>query len=192
MIAMFFPQRRLKYQHGGMEAVFEGSRRQRGGNIFSSLKRMIVPIGRSVFKSAVPTLKSSGKSLAKVGLKVGLGAVKDKLQNKSTSLGESLKSRTANAIDNAVVNYLGGDATDKPFQSQDGAGFRKRRRSRLRSAPPAKRRRTCRRKPSRRRRQYKVKRIQRRRVKPINKSQRRYPPRRRSNRKRVTFRDIFR
>ena len=84
----------------------------------------------------MPAAKSVGKDIAKRGLKIGIGSVKDKLTGKNASMVDSLKKRTANALDQAASDYFNLEAT------QDGMGLRKRRRKQ--SAP--KRRRKTRRK----------------------------------------------
>jgi hypothetical protein len=127
---------RFRCQTGGM-LVYEGSRRQRGGNLFSTIKRMIIPIGRKT----APMLEKAGKDLLKRSLKVGVGTVKDRLTNNSTTLSDSFKKRAASAVDSVAQDYFGIDAPDIPFTSQDGAGVRrKRRKATTKRAPSAKRR----------------------------------------------------
>lgn len=109
-------------QQGGL-AIYEGSRRQRGGNLFSTIKRAIIPLGQKL----IPGLKSTGKDLLHRGAKVGVGALRDKLTQENVTLKDSLRKRTAQAIDKAAHDYLG---ADEAFLSQDGAGIRRKRRRR--------------------------------------------------------------
>jgi hypothetical protein len=112
-------------QVGGM-LVYEGSRRQRGGNIVGNLKRIFLPLAKTVGRK----LGRAGRDLTQRGIKVGVGAITDKLRGDPTmSFKESLKRRAAHAADKAVVDYLGeANQPDIPFLSQDGMGLRKRRR----------------------------------------------------------------
>lgn len=110
-------------QVGGL-LVYRGSRRQHGAGLLDSLKRIALPIG---------------KSLAKRGLRVGVGAVADKLRGgPDVSMKTALSQRAAKAADKAIVDYLGSDKPDLPFTSQDGFGIRRRRR-RTTTKKPAKR-----------------------------------------------------
>lgn len=84
--------------------VYEGSRRQRGGNIFGTIRRMIIPHARK-----------AGRDLVKQGLNVGVGAITDKLRNKA-SIQDSLKERTAQALERVSANAFG--------ETQDGAGIK--------------------------------------------------------------------
>ena len=65
---------------GGYFSVFAGSRRQRGGSVFGSLKRMLIPMAKKV-----------GKSL----LSQGVGLAQDVVQDTSegSSFRDSLKKR---------------------------------------------------------------------------------------------------
>lgn len=111
-------------QVGGM-LVYEGSRRQRGGNFLHSLKRVFLPIAKRIGRK----FGKAGKDLAKRGIKVGVGAVSDRLRGgPQVSLKESLKRRATTAADKALVDYLGAaDHPDIPFLSQDGFGIKRRR-----------------------------------------------------------------
>jgi len=112
-------------QMGGM-LIYQGGRRQRGGNFTETLKRIALPVGRFFGRKAIKV----GKDLTKRGIKAGVGALSDKLRGgPDTSIKESLKRRAAAAADKAVEDYLGSDNPDIPFTSQDGTGLRKRRRT---------------------------------------------------------------
>ena len=108
------------YPHRGGMIVFEGSRRQRGGNLFSTIQRVLMP-----------KLKSIGKDVAKRGIKVGVNTLKEKLTQKdnSASMKDILKRQTAQAMGKAMTDYLGND--DVPMSSQDGAGRRRRRKRKV-------------------------------------------------------------
>ena len=129
-------------QVGGM-LVYEGSRRQRGGNLLATLKRHLLPIGKSIAQRAARHAKKAGKDLAKRGVKVGVGAVTDRLRGgPSVSFKQALKQRATTAADKAIVDYLGeADQPDIPFLSQDGYGLRRKRKRKATPGPSAKRRR---------------------------------------------------
>ena len=113
-------------QMGGM-LIYQGSRRQRGGNFADAIKRIALPIGRFFGKKAVKV----GKDLTKRGIRAGVGALSDKLRGgPDTSLKQSFNRRAAAAADKAVEDYLGPDKPDIPFTSQDGMGLRRRKRRR--------------------------------------------------------------
>ena len=138
------------YQQGGM-IVFEGSRRQRGGNLFSTIKRVLIPLG----KKLAPTLKSTGKDLARRGVSVGVGALRDKLSSKNVTMKDALRRRATHAMDKAVKHYLGDtDGPDTAFTSQDGAGLRRKRKrrpqSKSRGPAPKRRKVTVNRRPKKR------------------------------------------
>lgn len=125
--------------------IFEGSRRQRGGNLFRTIQRAIIPLGKSMASKAGEVLKSTGKDLAKRSIKVGVNALKDKLSG-SVPLSSALKQQASKEMEKAVQDYFPDveneeDEPDIPFNSQDGAGLltRKRRRRRTQSRTPAKR-----------------------------------------------------
>ena len=158
----------LPLQGGGM-IVFEGSRRQRGGNIFSTIRRMVIPL----VKSAAPIAKNLGKDIVKRGLRVGVGAIQDKLKNKDMSLGQALKSRSSKAVDRAMVDYkLAGnedDDDDVPMPPQTGKGLRRKRKRRAKSAAPRKRRRRTTPKRRRKPKRKPVKRLKRRSINKMKK-----------------------
>lgn len=109
-------------QRGGM--IYSGSQRQRGGNLVGTLQRVLLPLARK----AAPSLMKAGKDIARRGLKVGVGAITDKLRNQNTSLKSSIKKRATQAADKAITDYLGeADQPDIPFLSQEGDGLRRRR-----------------------------------------------------------------
>lgn len=115
-------------QLGGM-LVYEGSRRQRGGNVIvDSLRRIGAPLGRLFARKAVKV----GKDLGKRGLRAGVGALTDRLRGgPSVTMKEALKNRAIGAADKAMVDYFGNpDKPDIPFVSQDGMGLLPRRRKR--------------------------------------------------------------
>ncbi len=175
---IYFPHQ----QQGGM-IVFEGSRRQRGGNLFSTIKKTIFPFLK---KKVAPVLKSTAKDVAKRGVKVGVNAIKDRLTGNAPNLKEALKQHTAKQLSSVVKDYLGDDEAgpDPIVSSQDGAGLRRRRKRKASTAAgrPAKRRRS-RRRSCRRKRTPKRK-------KSINKMKTKRKTRRR-RRRRVKFNDIF-
>ena len=110
-------------QVGGM-LVYEGSRRQRGGNLIGTLGQVVAkPLGRFLANRA----KAIGKDVAKRSLRAGVGAITDKIRGgPNVTMKEALKRRAAAAADKAVVDYLGeSDKPDVPFISQDSYGLRR-------------------------------------------------------------------
>ena len=186
--------RRIVFPQSGGMNFYEGSRRQRGGNLFSAVRRMAIPL----IRKAMPSLKATGKDLAKRGVKLGVGVLKDRLtKGNKTSVKESFKQHASKAIDNAVSDYLGDDyeGDDEPVQSGTGLRrARKRKRSVSRSRSTSRKRpcrkrvvsRTKKRRPVKRTRKRRpAKRLKRRQAKTINKSKLRIA------KKKVRFADIF-
>lgn len=75
----FYSRPSYEYR-GGSFPVFVGSRRQKGGSIFGSLKRLFMPVAKKV-----------GKSLLSQGVGLAQDVMKD--ANSGTSLKESFKRR---------------------------------------------------------------------------------------------------
>ena len=112
-------------QSGG--SIFQGSRRQRGGNIWGVVKRMATKFGNFI----KPKAMSTAKDLAKRGLKVGVGALKDTAMNAlstnplpNTGLVDNLKARTRTTLDKTMTDYFGADPL---ITSQDGSGLKRKR-----------------------------------------------------------------
>ena len=151
-------------QVGGL-LVFEGSRRQRGGNFIDTLKGVAAPLGKLFARKA----KTVGRDLAKRGVRAGVGAIRDRLQGNSTTMKEALKRRATAAADRVIEDYLGPDGPDLPIDSQDGRGLRRRKKKRQ------------------------IGRVTKRRKKTINKTTKRRVTKRgtKKRRKRQSIRDIF-
>ena len=116
-------------QVGGM-LVYEGSRRQRGGNFIGTLKKAVLPLGKIIASRA----RKIGKDVAKRGVRAGVGAIADKIRGgPNVTMKEAFKRRAAAAADRAVVDYLGedDDKPDVPFVSQDGYGLKRKRRKKI-------------------------------------------------------------
>ena len=123
-------------QVGGM-LVYEGSRRQRGGNLIGTLGQVVAkPLGRFLANRA----KAIGKDVAKRSLRAGVGAITDKIRGgPNVTMKEALKRRAVAAADKAVVDYLGeSDKPDIPFISQDGYGLRRTKRGRRKATKKGK------------------------------------------------------
>lgn len=163
-------------QQGGM-VVFEGSRRQRGGNLFSTIKRVLIPLGKSI----APVLKSTGKDLTNRGVRVGVAALKDKLAGQN--MGKALRTRASHAVDRALTDYLGDNGPDIAFTSQDGDGLRrKRKRATSSKRAPKRRRKSVKRKKS-------TKRLRSTTINKVKKQARKIKRRRRK--RKIKLQDIF-
>ena len=181
-----FRRNHILGQDGAGMSFYEGSRRQRGGNLFSTIKRVVVPL----FKRASPALKQAGKEAAKRGLAVSAGAIKDKLQNKNVNFQDALRTRASQAISRAMTD-IGVD--DGLALSQDGSGIRRRRKRRIKNYahPPVKRRRPKRKLTRRKSRRRKPLKRLRRKAKSINNVRRRKRVSKKRRKRRIPRVDIL-
>ena len=90
---------------GGYFSVFAGSRRQRGGSVFGSLKRMFLPIAKTVGKN----LLSQGIGLAQDVIKdtSSGSSFKDSLKTRGKSRAIRFGKRTAKHGLNTLSNMIG-------------------------------------------------------------------------------------
>ena len=132
------------YTHGGGIPIFSGSRRQRGGSIFGSLKRFFMPI-----------LYGLGKKVAKQGARQAVGLAKDVVgdafmfRNVNDSVKRHGKRRALNLTRYAADEGLG------TLEKMIGSGRRRRKR---RAQSSRKRKQSTKRTVSQRRKSCKTKR----------------------------------
>ena len=160
MAAEFYAQ--PSYMSGGLFTIYSGSRRQRGGSFLGSVKKFIVPAGRTAMRGfkaagrlAVKGVKAAAKNEAvrnvakkalEHGLMIGTNVAVDALQGRN--VGEAIKER---AREHALQTLTGAQPVTAAADVTPKRRKRKRSRKLKQSAPatvktqtrapPAKRRR---------------------------------------------------
>lgn len=152
MAAEFYAQ--PSYMAGGLFTVYSGSRRQRGGSFLGSVKKYIVPAGRTALRGvkaagrlAVKGVKAAAKNEAvrevakkalEHGLMIGTNVAVDALQGRN--VGEAIKER---AREHALQTLTGAPAVNTTDVTPTARAVsqpkrRKRKRSRkLKQSTPA-------------------------------------------------------
>ena len=111
---------------GSSFGVYSGARRQRGGGFFGSMRRFMVPIGRTALSgikriAANKTVQKIAKKAAEKGAEVLTTAAVDALQGRN--FGEALKNRSREV---ALTTLTGQAATPRPSQRRRLKQSRKR------------------------------------------------------------------
>ena len=119
-------------QHGGSALPgFRGVGIQRGYGLGSMF--------RSLFRSAIPLLKSGAKTLGKAAVSTGMGVAKDVLAGKDIRSAATTRARqTGNELKGQAVNALSVNA----MTPQSGGGIRRRAPSKASQSPSKKGRKT--------------------------------------------------
>jgi hypothetical protein len=89
---------------GGLP-IFAGERRQVGGNLFSTIKRIAMPIIRAI----LPHLKKFGKRAAVSALNVGTGVAGDVIAGNFKDIPSNFRKRGREEINSMSRDYLGTD-----------------------------------------------------------------------------------
>ena len=124
--ALFYSRPSYNFHGGGSFPVFAGSRRQRGGGIFGSLKKMFIPM-----------LKRAGKSLISHGLAYAKDVTDDAMEGKNFK--ESLiKHGKARAISIGKSAAREGLKTASEMVGKGGRHVSRKRKRRAKSTPKRK------------------------------------------------------
>ena len=137
---------------GGAFTIYSGTRRQRGGSFFGSLKKIMVPVGQSAvrgLKAAArnPMVQSAAKRVLEQGIALGTNVAVDALQGRN--VGESIRERAREGALQALTGTPTGSApTQTPKRKRKRPRKLKQRKATPVHAtshqPPAKRRKTSR------------------------------------------------
>lgn len=119
---------------GGAMPVYAGSRRQTGGNLFSTFARFAMPL----LKKIMPHLAKLGKRAAQSGITLATGALSDAVSGNVKDIPANLKRRGKIELGNISREYLGTDIINQ--QTGSGKPINKRKRKekviRKRDRPP--------------------------------------------------------
>lgn len=107
---------------GFASQVYKGERRQVGGNLFSTIGRIAMPLLRKLF----PVFSRFGKRLGKAALNVGGDMVNDLVSGRASNIPHTFKNRSREEINNISQDYVGQNIF--PL-SQEGSGMRRKRKA---------------------------------------------------------------
>jgi hypothetical protein len=101
--------------------VYAGERRQMGGNLFGTIKRIALPL---LYK-LLPVLKTLGKRAASSALSVGSGIAGDMIAGRFKEIPKNIRSRGKYEVNALSRDYLGQNVfQDLPEVEQTGSGRR--------------------------------------------------------------------
>ena len=109
LTADFYSRPSHEFRGSGGFHVFAGSRRQRGGSIFGSLKNIILPVLKPLLKELSSKLLSSGLGLASdVATNVLAGKnIKDVIKNQGTSRAKAFGKEALKTGVSALTKMVG-------------------------------------------------------------------------------------
>jgi hypothetical protein len=85
--------------------VYSGQRRQMGGNLFSTIKRLAMPLLRHLW----PIIKAAGKRVGKSALNVGTGLASDLVSGRAKQIPKNFRNRSKAEINSLGQEFIGQD-----------------------------------------------------------------------------------